>query len=381
MEQSMKSRIKHLSFYTFSILIIIILGSGLTGCDNNKPINVGFVGGLTGRLSDLGIAGRNGVILAIEEINKAGGINKRPIELITKDDKQDPEVAVNVDKELIDEGVVAIIGHMTSAMSIAALPLINKKQILMISPTTSTNKLFGIDDYFLRVTPPNKSETDHLARHAFKGMNLKKMAAVYDLSNRAYTEGYFSNFKSKFESMGGEFVRAVKISSGQEINFTNLAKALLGPDPDGLLIVAGALDTAMISQHIRMTDSKVPILSCGWAMTDDFLQHGGPAVEGVNFSHPLDKGSQHETYLGFKERFGKRFGHDPNFAAIKGYETAYVLLEALAKNDDPKKLKDTILDQEVFQGIQGDFKIDKYGDPQRKLFLITVKDGQLKTLE
>ena len=145
MEQSMKSRIKHLSFYTFSILIIIILGSGLTGCDNNKPIKVGFVGGLTGRLSDLGIAGRNGVIMAIEEINKAGGINKRPIELITKDDKQDPEVAVNVDKELIDEGVVAIIGHMTSAMSIAALPLINKKQILMISPTTSTNKLFGIE--------------------------------------------------------------------------------------------------------------------------------------------------------------------------------------------------------------------------------------------
>jgi branched-chain amino acid transport system substrate-binding protein len=76
----------------------------MIGCEKKKePIKVGFVGGLTGRLSDLGSGGRNGVMLAVEEINNAGGISGRPVELITKDDKQDPEVAVKVDKELIDE--------------------------------------------------------------------------------------------------------------------------------------------------------------------------------------------------------------------------------------------------------------------------------------
>ena len=381
MKKSIKLIGEDIFFQAVIILLVITVLMGMVGCEKSKPIRVGFVGGLTGRLSDLGIAGRNGVILAVEETNKAGGINRRPLELITKDDKQDPKMAVKVDKELINEGVVAIIGHMTSAMSIAAVPLINKEKILMISPTTSTNKLTGIDDYFLRVTPPNKAETDHLARHAFKGMNLQKIAAVYDLSNRAYTEGFFNNFKSEYENMGGEVIQAETFTSGLEVSFTNLAKALLEPDPDGLLIVAGALDTAMICQHIRKTGSKAFIISCGWAMTGDFLQHGGPAVEGVVFSHPLDKENPHKAYLEFKDRFGERFGHEPNFAAAKGYEAARILLEGLTKSDDPNKLKATILEQEVFHGIHGNFKMDKYGDPQRKLFLITVKNGQLRTLE
>ena len=353
------------------------------GCGKGKePVNVGFVGGLTGRLSDLGIAGRNGVILGVEEINEAGGINGRPVVLITKNDRQDPKVAVKVDRELIDEGVVAIIGHMTSAMSMAALPLINKEGILMISPTTSTNNLASIDDYFMRVMTPNKSETDHLAGHAFKAMGLRKMAAVYDLSNRAYTEGYFNNFRSEFKKMGGEIILCETFTSGPDVSFKNLAAALLESDPeDGLLIVAGALDTAMICQHIRMTGSKAPILSCGWAMTCDLLEHGGPAVEGVIFSRLLDGESQHETYLKFKERYGKRFGRDANFAASHGYEAAHLLFEALKRNDSPEELKGTILEQRIVHGVQGDFELDKYGDPQRKRFLITVKDGQFKTLE
>lgn len=381
MKKSKKTFGNNLSFRGLLLLLGITALTVMVGCEKAQPINVGFVGGLTGRLSDLGIAGRNGVTLAIEEVNETGGINRRPIILITKDDKQDPAVAVKVDQELINEGVSAIIGHMTSAMSIAALPLINKEKILMISPTTSTNKLTGIDDYFLRATPPNKAETDHLARYAFKGMNLKKMAAVFDLSNRAYTEGFFNNFTSEFKNIGGDIVRAESFTSGREVSFMNLTKALLEPGPDGLLIVAGALDTAMICQHIRKIGSKGPIISCGWAMTDDLLQHGGPAVEGVIFAHPLDKDSQHKPYLEFKDRFSKRFGHDPNFAAAKGYEAAQILLEALTKSDAPKELKSAILKQKVFHGVHGDFKIDKYGDPQRKLFLITVKDGRFKTLE
>ena len=192
-EALMEKRPKYLSaespFYGWAILILAILVSTAIGCEKKEnPIKVGFVGGLTGRLSDLGTTGRNGVILAVEEINSRGGINGRPVELITKDDQQNPEVALRVDRELVDEGVVAIIGHMTSSMSMVAMPFVNKRKVLMISPTTSTNKATGIDDYFIRMMPPNKSETDHLARHAFKVMGLKKMAAIYDLSNRAYTE-------------------------------------------------------------------------------------------------------------------------------------------------------------------------------------------------
>lgn len=378
----MKNRIKGRIGCFLIVLPLIFLTTGLSGCERKRePIKVGFVGGLTGRHSDLGTAGRNGVILAVEEVNEAGGIHGRPVELITKDDKQDPETAVKVDKELIQEGVVAIIGHMTSAMSVAALPLINKEKMLMISPTTSTDELSGMDDFFVRVMAPNNAETDHLARYAFEKAGLRKMAVAYDLSNRAYTERYFRQFRSRFETMGGKVIKVETFRSGPDLPFETNAKALLETDPDGLLIVASALDTAMICQHIRRLGSPLPILSGGWAMTDDLIHHGGRSVEGLVFSTLHNEQGKHPCYLKFRENFKKRFGHGPNFAAVHGHEAAQLLLQALKQNTSLAQLKATILGLTSIPGLYGDFKLDRFGDPQRERFLVTVKAGRFQSVE
>lgn len=368
-------------FWIIGLWIIALAVSSMPGCGKKEPIKVGFVGGLTGRLSDLGISGRNGVMLAVEKVNQDGGINGRPVELITKDDRQDVKAALQADRELIRAGVVAIIGHMTSAMSTAAVPLINEEEMVMISPTTSTSKLTGIDDYFFRVMPPNKSISERLARHSFKEKGLRKMAGVYDLSNRAYTEGFNKDFKDEFEKMGGKVIQVDTFTSGPGVKFSVLANLLLKPSPDGLFIGAGAMDTAMICQQIRMAGSKIPIISSGWAMTDDFIRHGGSNVEGVLFSHRFNRESQAKGYLEFKENYEKRFGSEPNFAALHGYEAAMALFKCLKENDDPKALKATLLKQGMFQGVQKDFKMDQYGDPQREEFLFTVKQGKFRTME
>ena len=382
----MEKRPKYLSadspLYRWAILILSILISAAIGCEKKEnPIKVGFVGGLTGRLSDLGTAGRNGVILAVEEINSTGGINGRPVELVAKDDEQNPEVALRVDRELADAGVVAIIGHMTSTMSMIALPFANQKQILMISPTASANKLTGIDDHFIRMMTPNKSETDHLAQHALNVIGLKNMTAIYDLSNRAYTEEFLNNFRDALEALGGKVSYVETFTSGKDTDFGKLADSLLKSKTDGVLIVTGAPDAAMISQRIRMAGSKVPVFACGWAMTEDLIHDGGPAVEGLVFSQLLDRESRQKKYLEFKKKFQERFGKAPNFAAAHSYEAALALFKALSKNTDPQNLKASILQQDTFEGLQGDFKMDRYGDPQRKRFLITVENGQFKAAD
>ena len=165
------------------------------------------------------------------------------------------------------------------------------------------------------------------------------------------------------------------------MDFVKATDSLLKQDPDGVLIATGAPDVAMISQRIRMNGSKVPIFSCGWAMTAALIHDGGPAVEGVVFSQLFDRESRQKTYLEFKKRFEERFGETPNFAAAHGYEAALALFKALSKNADPQELKATILQQNTIEGLQGDFKVDKYGDPQRKRLLITVKNGQFKAAE
>jgi branched-chain amino acid transport system substrate-binding protein len=362
------------------VVIVILYLSVLAGCEKRTPIKIGFSGGLTGRLSDLGIAGRNGVMLAVEQINQVGGIGGRPIELIVKDDQQNATVAVQVDEELIEEGVVAIIGHMTSSMSVVIVPLMNKEKMLMLSPTTSTDQLTGIDDYFLRVIPSNKAETDHLVDHSYHSMKLQRIAGIYDLSNQAFSEGWYKNFSTEFERVGGVMVATATFTSGQLVSYLDVVKDLLDSEPDGLLIVAGALDTAMICQQMRKLDSAIPIISSGWAKSADLIRHGGSAVEGVIFSQRYSPGSQHEYYLKFQKQFRERFGSDPDFAAEHSYEAAQILFEALSTRETTAALKDAIINH-TFQGLQEKITIDQYGDTWRSRSLIIVKDGQFVTVE
>ena len=365
----------------FPVLILIfcatVFFAGISYAADKNVFKIGFVGGLTGKSSDLGIQGRNGVTLAVEEINRQGGINGRPLQLITKDDRQDRETALKVDRELIDEGVVAIIGHMTSAMSEIALPLINEQKIPMISPTTSTNKLTGIDDYFLRVMNPNIQLTNLKADYAFRNLKLRRIATVYDLSNRAYSEDYAANFKSAFERLGGTVISTDSFSAGPDVSFKNLAQKIIKTRPDGLLIIAGAVDTAMLCQHVRMAGSKIPLLVSGWAQTPDLLRHGGPAVEGVVATQYIDHDSIAKPFVEFRERYRARFGDvEPTFAVVMGYEAVMVVKDALSKNPDPKQLKETILKQKTFNGLQGVFEIDPYGDAKRRAYIVTVRTNR-----
>ena len=351
--------------------------AGTIGAADKNPYRIGFVGGLTGRSSDLGVQGRNGVMLAVEEINEQGGINGSPLQLITKDDRQDPQTALQVDQELIDEGAIAIIGHMTSAMSEAALPLINERKIPMISPTSSANNLTGIDDYFLRVINPNNHLTNLGTNYAFEYMKLRRVAAVYDLSNRTYSAEFIANFKTEFERLGGKVVSVDTFTMGADVSFKSLAAEMLKANPDGIVIAAGAVDTAMICQHVRMAGSKIPIFMSGWAQTADLLRHGGPAVEGIIGTMYQDLDSTAKPYVAFKEKFQARFGHDgPTFAAIFGYEAVMVLKDALSMNPDPKHLKETILKQKTFQGLQGAFEIDSYGDAKRQAYIVVIRNNR-----
>lgn len=114
------------------------LGLPLSGCAYRSPIRVGFAGELTGRQADLGVHGRNGAQLAVEAINAAGGVAGRPIELLVRDDRGTSEGAQAADRELISEGVVAIIGHMTSAQTVAGRLVTELAKMVLFSPAAST---------------------------------------------------------------------------------------------------------------------------------------------------------------------------------------------------------------------------------------------------
>lgn len=346
----------------------------LYGCHKEKPpIKIGFSFNQTNP-SIAAIGCRNGVLMAVDNINEAGGISGHKIELIVKDDRFDPDTAVKVDRELIREGVAAIIGHIHSAMTTAALPILVQTKTVMISPMSPASNLTGLDDYLFRVTPPPKITSFKLATYAYQ-TGLRKILGIYDTAENDYAEPKYLQFKNAFEGLGGQMLPPQIFSSTSGGSIPELTKKMAYGASDGYLIIADPLISALICQHLRKVDAVTPILSSPWAYDQDFIVNGGTAAEGVVLTQAFNKNSRAPTFLKFREDYVRRFSSEPGMWEFYGYEAVMVLAQALSQNPDPAQLKETLLKIRRFKGIQGDIVFDRYGDNRHDPLLFTVKNG------
>lgn len=365
------------------LLFVLLLVFCLAGCETRKkPIQIGFVGGLTGRVAGLGIAGRDGALMAVEEANVNGGIAGRPIFLSVKDDQQDGEVARQVVRDLLQQNVVAIVGHMTSSMTAATLPVVNDAQKVMISPTSKSDLFSGKDDYLFRVTAASSYNAARVAKLAANEMALRRFAVVYDTGNRAFTESWKQHFQRAYEKHGGTILLTRDFQSGApDLSFYDLAETVLSPRPDAILVLASAIDTALLMQQLKKHDSRIPVFASEWSFTSDLLNYGGKAVEGLISFHSFNTDNTGELYIQHKKAFVQRFGYEPSFASVLSYDATKLLITGLQKDQNPQKLKQTLLSLGRFAGLQSDIELDKNGDVTRKLFHTVIADGHFKIVD
>lgn len=362
-----------------SLLAIVVFV--LAGCEKSPPIKLGFVGGLTGRVADLGVAGRNGVILAVEEQNDKGGIGGRKVELVVRDDEQKADVAKRVVGELIGEKVVAIVGPMTSSMAVVTVPLVDAARIPMISPTVTTSDLTGKDDHFLRIISTTAEYAAKNARYQYRSLGHRRVAAIYDLGNRAYTESWVNHFRTAFEALGGRVTGVATYQSSEQPQFHELVGGLLKGRPDTILIAANAVDAALICQQVRKYSAEVHLTMAEWAATERLIELGGGAVEGAVVDQYVDRNSATPQYLEFLRRYRERFGFEPGFAGVAGYDAARVAMEGIARATEKMGVREAILATSLFAGLQQQIPIDRYGDASRPTLLAVIRNGQFVTLE
>lgn len=353
----------------------------LSGCGEPEPLKVGFLGNLTGRTADLGRAGRNGVLLALEECNAAGGLNGRMLELVVEDDRQDVAAARSAVRSLKAAGVVAIIGPMTSQMAVALQPTFEQQGLVSISPTVSTVSLSGKADHFFRVYPTCQRSAKALADYAFAEQGIRRYAIIADQSNQAFTASWRHCFTERVAALGGEVLEPVAFDArAEETSYLDLAAKVLDARPEGLLILASALDSAMLAQQVAKLDPDVALFASDWTHTGDLLSYGGRSVEGMVIVNSLDQSSQDPRFLDFKARYQGRFGTPPHFPAVFGYEAARMLLSALERDPSATQLRAALSDTPLVEGVQGPFRLDAYGDVARGIYLIKIENGAFRTL-
>ena len=366
---------KNILFSVFLCVIFAFLFIA-SSCSREEAVRLGFVGGLSGRVADLGISGRNGAILAIENKNENGGINGRAIDLIVMDDRQDPEVAEKAVINLVDLNVDAIIGHMTSSMSTWTIPIINKRKITMVSPTTSTTDLSGRDDYFIRVCATTDQYAAKMAGYLYNQVGMAKVSLIYDQGNRAYTENWMSHFGREFKRLGGTVAHQEIFHSGPETHFLDITRKALIPGIDGVIISANALDTAMICQQAKKLGLNIPIAVSEWSATEKLIDFGGIAVEGVIVSQFFNRYNTDPAYLNFREKYVHRFGTEPGFPSVAAYDAVNLVLTALEKGANRTNLKKHIIEMHTFNGVQGNLTINRFGDTDKDTYISIIKDGK-----
>ena len=362
------------------MLSLLALTGALFGCAPSDPVRIGFIGGVSGRVADLGISGRNATQLAIEIRNKSGGINGRRIELIVEDDGQDPEQARQAASLLIAQKVDAIIGPMTSMVAMAALPLVNEAKITMVSPTVSTAELSGLDDYFLRVISPTTQYAHKSADYQYERLGIRRVAIAYDLRNRAYSESWLKDYGEAFGAHGGKILHAEPFLSGDNVDFTRLAKALLGARPDAVLIIANSVDTAMLAQQVRKRDQAITIATSEWAATERLTELGGRAVDGMVIAQFLDRESTLPAYREFHQAYVERFSLEPGFGGTTAFDATSIVLTALGEKKKGQTLKEAILSRKTFSGLQSEIRFDEMGDARRETYMTAIWGGRFVRL-
>ena len=352
----------------------------LLGCSLHTPIRIGFIGGLSNRASDTGEAGRNGLILAVEQRNQAGGIHGRTIEIVVQDDGQDPAKALVAINALVAAKVDAVVGPFTSSMAAVVVPVINQARTATISPTVTSGDFVGMDDYFIRI---NRSTRDNAIdyAHLLYQRGLRRVAAAYDARNRSYSDSWRKEFRTAFTGRGGQLVAEVAFESQADAGFGNVVQDLLAAQPDGLLFIASAIDVGRLAQQAEKRAPGIPTSASEWASSESLIELGGRAVEGLLIAQSYNRDDDSARYQRFHCDYLARFAREPGYSSVAAYDAATVLLQALERQQRGETLRQAILQYGPFEGLQQSIQFDRFGDTPRKVFFTEVHNGKFVLLK
>ena len=361
------------------LLITLILSIGLINVfaqekeKTKEPIRVGVFIDLSGPTDSFGISTKNGIEMAVNEINKTGGIDGKMIELFTEDDQGRPERAKEVVQKLIFEDKVhAILGEVASTNSLAAAPVAQEAKIPMISPSSTNPRVTQVGNYIFRACFVDPFQGEAMAQFALLELNAKKVAILRDVQSD-YSKGLAESFTKTFTNSGGKIV-AEQLYAQHDFDFSEQLKKIRKLKPDAIYLTGYYNEAGIIIKQARKLKINVPILGGdGWD-SPKIWELGDKALENTyitnHFSTSNPVSSQHK----FIDKYKKNFDFEPDTLAALGYDATYVLAEALrrAKTTDSAKLRDEIAKTNYY-GVTGNISFNEIGDPRKLVVILKTK--------
>ncbi len=344
-------------------------------------VKVGHVGPISGAIAHLGKDNENGAVLAVEEINAAGGVKigdkTVKLELVTGDDKADPKDGTLVAQKMIDEGVVALVGHLNSGTTIPASKLYSDANLSHVSPSATAVKLTeqGFKTTF-RVVARDDKQGAALANFAAGPLKAKSVAVIDDRT--PYGQGLADEFE-KFAKEKGMKVVGREFTNDKASDFNAILTKVRSMKPD--VVMYGGMDATAgpMAKQMKQLGMKSTLLAGDGVCSPEFIKLAGNAADIMKCSNAGEAVEKLAKGADFVAKYKKRFNTDVQIYSPYSYDAVFVIVEAMKKAGKADRASiTTALRDTNYDGLTGKIAFDAKGDiKDGAISMFEVKDGKL----
>lgn len=355
----------------------------LVGCSKSgggDTLKIGGIGPLTGPASTYGQSVKEGADLYVEEINNAGGVNEKQVELIFEDDQAEPNSAIQAFNKLVDnDKVVSVLGPVTSGAATAVAPNATDKQIPLITPTGTEPNITKVGGEFVfRGCFVDSFQGEILAKYTKENLGKKTAAVLYNTGSD-YSKGIAESFKKDFEAGGGKVLEYLSYND-KETDYNAQLTKIKSSNPDVLVLPDYYNVVGLIASQARDKGITSQLLGGdGWE-SQELATIGKDAVNGALYINHYYAGDKEENVKKFVDSYKAKYKKEPDAFAALAYDTMKVLLKGIedAKSTDGVAIKDALKKVEI-NSVTGNIKFNDERSAIKTASIIKV-DGDKNQL-
>jgi branched-chain amino acid transport system substrate-binding protein len=354
-----------------SVLLLLLLA-----CSQPQRIKIGAFLSLTGSTAAYGTSAANAIKLATDEINNAGGINGQLVELEIEDDRSNTQEVPNIVNHLIKEHKVhALLAEPVSTRALAAAPVAQQNQIVMISSASVKPELTMQGDYIFRACFVSSTEGEAIARFANDNLKAKTAAIILDDKND-YAVVLAGFFAESFKKLGGQIVS----QQHYEANATDLnaqMQAIKTAAPD-IIFAPGFYTTApLVAREVKRAEIKATLVgSDGWD-SPDLMKGGSEVFEGVYFANHFWAGNDDPVAKKFVADYRAKYGVEPDAGSATAYDAARMLFDAFkrAQSTESSAVRNALAQTKDFPGVTGKITLDANRNARVPVYMLRIEKG------
>lgn len=372
-----------------ALIMAIVMVLTLVGCGNTTQgstgadaalvadtVKVGVSLPITGNSAETGTGMKAAIQMAADEWNAKGSIDGKKIELVVMDSKADAKECADIARIFTGNSeIVAVLGDFNSASTLSAAPIYQEAGLVMLTPTASHPDIPEVGDYIFASMGRQSDEGPFMAvQCAGQYIGAKKVGIIY--ANNDWGVVVNDQFVEASKDAGFEVVAQEPIMDGEK-DFTTTLNKIRQSDPDLLVLMLQHTECAMASQQVRQMGWDIKLMTAGASYTEQLIDLGGEAVEGIISESPFIVEESNEECKKFSETIYEMVGFKPGIHAAGAYDAANILFAAIDKagSTDRTAIRDALRDYQGFSGLMGPIEFDEVGGVHRKYRVLTVENG------